>query len=116
MHTLLVSLQNTNKRKTALPLHNNYVCFPLPTDTKASEGLFCTLTAECKVNENVVKDPGYQPVWCHEKAFLLLHMKGWRNAVVGLMKETQLYALRAPYNQHVNWSVHPNYKKNRALR
>lgn len=24
-----------------------------------------TLTAECKVNENVVEEPAYQPVWCH---------------------------------------------------
>lgn len=32
----------------------------------------------------------------------------WRNAVVGLMKESQLPS----ESPHVKWSVHPNYKKN----
>lgn len=98
VHTLLVN--RTNSLFENQPCHYKIImCLPLPTDTTA--GLFCTLTAECMVNENVVKEPGYQPVWCHQKAFLLSHMKGWRNAAVGLMKETQLYALHAPYNQHV---------------
>lgn len=76
-HTMHASLVNrTNSLFEKQPCHYKIImCFPLPTDTKASEGLFCTLTAECMVNENVVKEPGYQPVRCRKKSLLAITYK-----------------------------------------
>lgn len=51
------------QRATAGWLLHNYMWFRLPTENKASEvwSPFCTLTAECNINENVAEEPAWKP-------------------------------------------------------